>query len=124
MLALLGSSRSVQRLATLGGPPSGFPFVIDLGRGCAESCPRSWADTLCHGYICEVKSPRNVALVLALSLVGALVSTSPAQAAEQPLFGTTVDVFAVTSGDSLLEGVAHVSATGALIAQLDSALGV
>lgn len=76
-----------------------------------------------RGYSVKVNTPRRIALVIALSFVGTLVAASPAQAAEQPLFGTTVDVFAPTSGDSLLGGVAHISSTGALVVQLDSPLG-
>lgn len=71
----------------------------------------------------KVNTPRRIALVIALSLVGTFVAASPAQAVEQPLFGTTVDVFAPTSGDSLLDGVAHISSTGSLVVQLDSPLG-
>lgn len=70
-----------------------------------------------------MNTPRRISFVIGLAVIGTLGITSPAQAAEQSVFGTTVDVFVVTSGDSLLEGVAHVSPTGSMVAQLGSALG-
>lgn len=52
------------------------------------------------------------------------VAVSPAQAAEQSLFGTTVDVIAQPSGDALLGSTAHVPMSGgALVPTLAASLG-
>ena len=51
-------------------------------------------------------------LALPLALVGALLAAAPAQAASQPLFGTTVDVTLQPSNDSLLGGTAYALSSG------------
>ena len=52
------------------------------------------------------------ALLTVVSVIAGVVVASPAQAASRPLFGTTVEVFAEPSGDSLLGGIAHLPAGG------------
>lgn len=65
-----------------------------------------------------------LALLAAASLGAALVVAAPAQAAPQSLFGTTVNVVAQPSGNSLIGGTAYVSAVGgALLAVLGAPLG-
>ena len=51
-------------------------------------------------------------LALPLALVGGLLAAAPAQAATQPLFGTTVDVTLQPSNDSLLGGTAYALSSG------------
>jgi hypothetical protein len=52
------------------------------------------------------------ALLTVVSVIAGVVVASPAQAASRPLFGTTVEVIAEPSGDSLLGGIAHLPAAG------------
>jgi len=64
------------------------------------------------------------ALVVALALGGTTLLASPANAAPQPLFGTTVDVIAQPSGDSLIGGTAYVPVGGgSLVPTLTATLG-
>ena len=59
-----------------------------------------------------MRRPALVILALPLALVGALLAAAPAQAASQPLFGTTVDVTLQPSNDSLLGGTAYALSSG------------
>lgn len=47
-----------------------------------------------------------------LAIAASVVGLSPAQASPQSLFGTTVEVVATTSGDSLLGGTAYIQSGG------------
>lgn len=51
-------------------------------------------------------------LALPVALVGGLLAAAPAQAATQPLFGTTVDVTLQPSNDSLLGSTAYALSSG------------
>jgi hypothetical protein len=63
------------------------------------------------------------ALLAALALGGTALIASPASAAPQSIFGTTVDVTAVVSGDSLLGETAYVPEGSVdLLAELNSVL--
>ena len=62
-------------------------------------------------------------LALPLALAGGLLAAAPAQAATQPLFGTTVDVTLQPSNDSLLGGTAYaLSSAGGVQVTLGAAL--
>lgn len=67
--------------------------------------------------IVDMSSRRRIAAAsLALALATSVLMGSPAQAAPQSLFGTTVDVIAQPSGDSLLGSTAYVTDGAGLLA--------
>ncbi len=71
-----------------------------------------------------MRSPRRISAgIVALALATSVLAASPAQAAPQSLFGTTVDVVASISSESLLGSTAHVPFSGGpLLAELGASL--
>jgi hypothetical protein len=61
---------------------------------------------------CDVPRSRPFVLTISLAVIAGTVWASPAQAAPQSLLGTTVEVVATTSGDSLLGGTAYIQSGG------------
>lgn len=67
---------------------------------------------------------RPVAVAATLALAASLAALSPAHAAPQALFGTTVDVIAQPSGDAVLGSTAYVPVSGGtVVATLAASLG-
>lgn len=70
-----------------------------------------------------MRRPPLAILALPLALAASALVAAPAQAAEQPLFGTTVDVTILPSGDSLLGGTAYaISSGGGVLVNLGTSL--
>ena len=69
-----------------------------------------------------MRRSRSLLLALPLALIGSLALAAPAHAASEPIFGTTVDVVLVPSGNSLLGSTAYLADIGgAAVATVASA---